>query len=194
MYKTANNCIATSATGTATVSNHVAVAATTATVCSGSEVGGLTLGGTDFQIVVTATTGDLSTISIAETTAFGVVFTETAPGSGVWYSGAIAEANAVDLTITDGNNCNTVSSTGITTQCSCLATGSTTIGTGRAVTATICNDTDVTSSVVVVYSGGTGNHKITLIPQAPLTGLPVTLDNQTTGIANFTVSEAGDTR
>ncbi len=188
----ANNCIATSATGTATVSNHVAVAATTATVCSGSEVGGLTLGGTDFQIVVTATTGDLSTISIAETTAFGVVFTETAPGSGVWYSGAIAEANAVDLTITDGNNCNTVSSTGITTQCSCLATGSTTIGIGSAVTATICDDAGVTSSVTVVYSGGTGNHKITLIPQAPLTGVPVILDNQTTGIANFTVSEAGD--
>ncbi len=184
--KDANNCTATSATGTATIDYLDEVIATYETKCSGDEVGTLVLGGTDFQIVLTVTQGDLSSITATETTVHGVTFTREGT-TNQWVSGAIDESNTVVADIKDVNDCNTLTRSGMNTRCSCPATGTTVIGTGGLLTETICNDAGVESTVTVTYNGGSSDYRITL--DQP-TSADVIKDNET-GTTTFAVSEAG---
>lgn len=149
-----NGCVGT-ITALAVIRYNNEVSATASTLCNAdTPLGGVTLSGTQFQMVVTIAQGDTSSISITETSAFGTVFTETTLGSGVWYSGAIDETNTVAVDVKDGNNCNTVSLSA-NTQCSCPASGNSVLD-----AATICEEG--TTNLVVNYGGGSGNYTITV--------------------------------
>ncbi len=167
-----------------TIANHANTAATAITKCD-TPLGGVTLAADDFQIVVTATAGTFTSNPITETTAFGVVFTETAPGSGVWHSGAINEANTVDLDFTDDNGCNTVPLTGLQQRCSCPAQ----IDDFTIDKTEICASPSQTATLTVTYSGGDATDTYTL----SLTGAETQSNAGAAGSTSttFTVSTPG---
>ena len=204
----ANGCIGT-VSGSATITHIDDVVATASTECNdGSPLGGVTLSDTEFQIVVTVTQGDLNSLSVSETTAFGVSFTETTPGSGVWFSGPIDENNTVNLHVTDVNDCNNgINLDNNNARCSCpgiatlslngtdqfCADGVTTTVLDVAITGVgpwtfdVMKDaTPVESNVTVTPTGTpvTGTHTYTITGNA-------TTDGGTYTLANFQDANGG---
>ncbi len=115
-----NGCEGT-VSGSATITHLAKVAATPTTRCDDeSPLGSISLTDSEYQIVVTATAGDMASLVIT-----GATFQETAAGSGIWYSGAIAETVTSAVHVTDANDCEGgIDLTGITRTCSCQAKGS----------------------------------------------------------------------
>ncbi len=98
---------------------------------------------TQFQIRVSVTSGDLSTIDFEQISSVsGVTF--TAQGSGVWLSNPISETESIDLRVFDDNGCNggdTIAD--INQLCSCPSSGTLAIS-----ESTVCpgDSTDITVS------------------------------------------------
>ena len=180
------NCSSGTVTGDpAVVTYHSEVVATPSLICNdqltAAGISGVTLEDDEFLIVMNINQGDSSSINIEESTTFGVTFTETSAGSGIWYSNAVDEANTVTLDVTDGNDCNTFSTVPLNTQCSCPATGVSSIALDS-----IC--ADGSTSIEVTSNGGAGNYNVTLIqPDSTLQ-----LDSDVVGpTSTFTVTQEG---
>ncbi|MDB4835517.1 PKD domain-containing protein, partial [Cyclobacteriaceae bacterium] len=174
--------------GTATVVFVDDVLATATTECNtGSPEGGVTLSGDEYQIVVTVTQGDLSSISVTETSSVGgIVFTETSTGSGIWYSGAINESNTVGINVTDGADCNGgVDIGGLTSTCSCPAV----VDDFTIAAATICEEGNTT--ITVEYSSPTGSPSTYNVTLTQPDGSTVPLTGESGPTSTFTVDQLG---
>ncbi len=103
----------------------------------------------------------------------------------VWYSGAINEANAVDLDFADDNGCNTVDLDGLQKRCSCPAE----IDDFTIDKTEICASPSQTATLTVTYSGGDATDTYTL----SLTGAETQSNAGAAGSTSttFTVSTPG---
>ena len=185
------NCTGTSATGTAAITYKDDVVATRSLEC-----GKPGLAADEFQARITVTKGDLASIIIAQTTSVaGVTFTRVGT-TNEWLSNPIKETNSVDVTVKDGNNCNTGAIlTGLTQQCSCPAKGAI----SQVGSATVCPGTDGAMSVTFSSTIGTGPFDIVVSRPSGgdttilgATASPITLPIRALGAYSATIKDNGN--
>jgi hypothetical protein len=146
-------------------------------------IGGVVLADHEYQIVVEVTQGDLNSIVMYMTPYIGS-FTETASGSGIWFSDAIPEITNIEINITDGSSCNELIISNVNTVCSCPVQIDAFYLTDQA----IC--TEQTTTLTVEYKGEPDSYYNVIVTQPDYTIID-DLQNRT-GTSIFTIHQEGE--
>ena len=171
------NCTNT-ATGIGTFTYFEDVIATATTQCKEDNP---SLNDDEFQITVTVSQGDLSSVGFSQSAGASVSFTQIG-SSNQWVSEAIDENEVIDLNVFDGNNCNGGTDlNSLNKRCSCPTTSSISIVGSNP----ICPSDN--SSLQVDFNGGIGPFNVTLTGSS--SGSIETRNGVSTG-EQFTVSVA----
>lgn len=168
------NCDGTVTASSATVSYFENVQAVAIAECDNS------LGEEEFQIRVTVSQGDLSTINITSTP----MITFTPQGGGIWLSDPVNETVSVDLNVTDENDCNGGEDfIGLNKVCSCPTNAMISISGKNP----ICENE--TTLLEVTFNGGTGPFDVEIMGPS---GIVSTQNGQPEGSVSVDISEAGN--
>lgn len=181
---TDNQNVVGTVSGNATISKIPSIQATITTECNnGTPLGGITLAIYEFQVIITITEADLSSI---QTLLFGAstlpaTFHETSPASGIWYSSAIDEMDIVTVLIQDSNEaCRSVTFPNISKRCTCPVSSEISIMDNY-----LCDGQ--TTHIEIHPYGSLGNYDISLVGPEPQQVL-----NTSANTVGFTVSQEGE--
>ena len=164
---------------TVTVTQNPDLAATVSTVCRDLL--------THYQLKVVITAGTVTSASDFAVTGTAGPVTFTQSPAGTWTSNDIPETDVTSLTITNENGCKGLTTPNLKTQCSCPATGTISLSSGAK--AALCSAgaaSVTTTSIDVVFGGGTGPWTVTLLNNnGMIAGVPAQI-KATAGTATFT--------